>query len=1097
MTATPPSGEVRFATLLLAGTDGSAPFAELIDLFDAAAQQFGGTVDRLLAEGALLSFGVGRPDPSAARNAVRAARQLQELIRQKQGAKHGAAGEGLRIGVHAGEVVLQPLGGSLTATGETVEILQRLLPHVPPGQVWASRAVSHEIRRFFVTAPGATLEGVDPLGPLHLFEVRAERASPLLDMPRFVGREEELRLLETRWAEHEQHRTMQVVVVRGGAGTGKSRLVWQLRSQVATRRAGRVDVVQYDHGERSPAHGLSTLLRARLGVPRGMEPARLLERLARALPADLPGASEDQAVLTREFFAMALGVMRPDFRIQKLDPRTAWEGARTELLRWMDAACARWPWLVVLEDAQRGDAETAEYLAFAVRAQAQAARGQVVRGPMLVLTLREEDFLPEVPFHPHVERWVREGTATEIRLGELPVDLLAEALVSMAEGGAPLEVAREVAAHTDGNPLFATELMALLREQGRLLDPGALERLELPVTMREVLEARLERVGEVGREVARRAAVLGPAFDRAPLEQIWDRPREQLDQGLAALVEAEVVREGRRFSEGAELAFRHARVHETARARVSPEELARWVGRLERWAREKVHLASPTERMPYLPLLARACGERGAAFERSLWLEVLGRTQQQRYRLGASIQAFEAAAEGAEGPRRAVLLRCLADQLLAAGQLDQALEVASRKAAAGGETPAERPAEAMEALRALAPAALDDWEHLGGPEAELALELVRMEALSLLGRTAEALQAVQGARARLEAQAAAGDVAVKLWLRWARASVHFISEVTGDADTAVEMVQALEERVAGVALPPADRLPLLRVQELVAVRRGRYADAERLLGEQLQASREAGDVAEASVVYNLLGIFHAGQGQLHKAREAYVQAVALAREIGLKRREGIAVHNLGVVEGELGDVAAARRYQEEYLALSRAVGNHYAEAYGPASLASALLGAAALEEAEQQAERARRIAEENGWYFLKAWTVGLQGQVGVLRATARSRRSALQGAVDGLSTALRMLDDKHIHWTEELDPGELYAFLAVAVAVSQGPGAARAVLDRGQGVVPASCVVSHAWLEAGRALLARAPGTGWFAGRGYARATSLLERLGALLPRTV
>jgi tetratricopeptide (TPR) repeat protein len=289
----------------------------------------------------------------------------------------------------------------------------------------------------------------------------------------------------------------------------------------------------------------------------------------------------------------------------------------------------------------------------------------------------------------------------------------------------------------------------------------------------------------------------------------------------------------------------------------------------------------------------------------------------------------------------------------------------------------------------------------------------------------------------------------------------------------------------------------LRVQELMAVRLGRYAEAERLLGEELEASREARDVSEESAVYNSLGIFHAGLGQLRKAKEAYLRAAALAREIGLKRREGVAIHNLGLVEGELGNVAEARRCQEEYLALSRSVGNQYAEAYGPAAIASALLGTADLEEAERYAEQARRIAEEHSWYFLKAWTVGLQGQVGLLRASAKTPRAAVQSAVDSVGTALKMLHDKQVHWIEELDPGELYVFLAVGTAVGLGPGAARAVLDRGQELVPPSCVVSHAWLEAGRALLAGLLATEWFSERGYIRSTSLLERLNALLHRSV
>jgi tetratricopeptide (TPR) repeat protein len=76
---------------------------------------------------------------------------------------------------------------------------------------------------------------------------------------------------------------------------------------------------------------------------------------------------------------------------------------------------------------------------------------------------------------------------------------------------------------TDGNPFFVGELVRHIVESGRLPDAGAgieLESMRLPDSVREVVLARVARVGNDAMRVLSTAAVVGPRFDAALLASV-------------------------------------------------------------------------------------------------------------------------------------------------------------------------------------------------------------------------------------------------------------------------------------------------------------------------------------------------------------------------------------------------------------------------------------------------------------------------------------------------------------------------------------------------------------------------------------------------
>ena len=105
---------------------------------------------------------------------------------------------------------------------------------------------------------------------------------------------------------------------------------------------------------------------------------------------------------------------------------------------------------------------------------------------------------------------------------------------------------RAFADHTGGNPFFVAELFRHLKEEGRLFDARNqwtrdldLDDVELPDTVRVVLERRMQRVSPETQHVLRAAAVIGRHFEPDLLEEVAEIDSETL---MSALDEAEQAR---------------------------------------------------------------------------------------------------------------------------------------------------------------------------------------------------------------------------------------------------------------------------------------------------------------------------------------------------------------------------------------------------------------------------------------------------------------------------------------------------------------------------------------------------------------------------
>jgi class 3 adenylate cyclase len=223
------------------------------------------------------------------------------------------------------------------------------------------------------------------------------------------------------------------------------------------------------------------------------------------------------------------------------------------------------PLCVVLDDFHWADGQSVALLKYVARA--------VERGALqLVVTYRDSDIAKDHPLSAALADLRRIDGVERIALTGLDAAGVAE-LIEAAAGHAldadGLALAGELATETGGNPFFVAEMLRSLIESGAITFDEAAARwsvdmsavTSLPESVREVIERRVDRLGDDGREALTIAAVVGRSFDVRLLTELVEMPESRLLDKLEAATGATLLRES---SEQVGLfTFEHALINHT------------------------------------------------------------------------------------------------------------------------------------------------------------------------------------------------------------------------------------------------------------------------------------------------------------------------------------------------------------------------------------------------------------------------------------------------------------------------------------------------------------------------------------------------------
>ena len=298
-------GERKQVTVLFADVMGSMELAEqsdpeewrrIMDRFFAilceGVHRFEGTVDKFTGDGIMALFGAPIAHEDHAQRACYAALHLQRRARRLRG---GAAPQqglsfSVRMGLNSGEVVVGAIGEDLgmdyTAVGHTVGLAQRMEQLAEPGKVYLTEHTASLVEGYLALTDLGEFQVKGASRPLRVHELTGVGAargrldvSRARGFSRFVGRDEELRMLESA-LEQAFAGQGQVIGIVGEAGVGKSRLCHEFAERCRAKGMPVYHVAGQAHAKSVPLLPVLQFLRAYFEITERDSDRTARERIA-------------------------------------------------------------------------------------------------------------------------------------------------------------------------------------------------------------------------------------------------------------------------------------------------------------------------------------------------------------------------------------------------------------------------------------------------------------------------------------------------------------------------------------------------------------------------------------------------------------------------------------------------------------------------------------------------------------------------------------------------------------------------------------------------------------------------------------------------
>jgi DNA-binding NarL/FixJ family response regulator len=227
------------------------------------------------------------------------------------------------------------------------------------------------------------------------------------------------------------------------------------------------------------------------------------------------------------------------------------------------------PTMLVFEDLHWTDEMSLEVIG-------ELARHAADRPLLVIGGYRADEFPADTIHREWRARVLGQRWAEEARLQPLTRDQtgMATTLILGGELPAPRDVVDAVFERTNGIPLHIEELLAALDEDARG-DGRLIREAHVPDSIGDAVLARLGRLSDEARAVARAGAVIGRCFTPDVLAGIMDRPLRDLEPTLQELVGSAFLHPFQYIDHGY-YDFRHQLLRDAIYSSVPPSELRRF-----------------------------------------------------------------------------------------------------------------------------------------------------------------------------------------------------------------------------------------------------------------------------------------------------------------------------------------------------------------------------------------------------------------------------------------------------------------------------------------------------------------------------------------
>jgi class 3 adenylate cyclase/tetratricopeptide (TPR) repeat protein len=567
-------GERKQVTVMFCDMEGYSQLSERVgpeeayDIMDQVYEilihkvhDYEGTVNEMTGDGILALFGAPIALEDAPQRAIRSALEVHREM-AKFSDKLKQAGQTvpplkMRIGIHTGPVVVGTLGNDLRvefkAVGDTVNLASRMEGLAEPGATYVTEdafKLTEGLFRFEALGekeikgkeePIQVYRAIAPSTSRTRFDVSAERG-----LTPFVGRERELELL-LDGLERAKGGRGQAFSIVSEAGIGKSRLLYEFRKAVYSGDVSFLEAKCLSYSRGVAYHLLIDSLKANFDIREVDGNAQITEKVKKGLKI----LDVDES-LTLPYFLELLSVKDSGIDKIMMSP----EGKKDRITEAFKQIVLKGseirPLILAYEDLHWADKSSEDVLKYVL----ESIPGARV---LMIFTYRPE----------FVHTWGGRSFHSQVTLNRVS-NRESLTMVSHLLGTENIESDLEdlILEKTEGIPFYIEEFVKSLKELKAIERKGSryclaegIQDVAIPLTIQDVIMARVDSLPEDAKEVLQRGSVIEREFSYGLIKRVTGLSERDLLSHLSVLKDSELLYERGIYPQSTYI-FKHALTQE-------------------------------------------------------------------------------------------------------------------------------------------------------------------------------------------------------------------------------------------------------------------------------------------------------------------------------------------------------------------------------------------------------------------------------------------------------------------------------------------------------------------------------------------------------
>ena len=552
LTISEPEGERKYVTVMFSDLSGYTTMSEKLDpeeikevmsrIFGEIAQvvtKYEGFIEKFIGDAVVAFFGVPMAHEDDPIRAIKAAREIHELINAMSPEVEKRAGKpiSMHTGINTGLVVTGEMDtekGTHGFVGETINVASRLSGLAKAGEIFVGHDTYRQAEGHF------RFEDIEPTilkgktEPVQIHKVVSSKERPVTIhrlsglKAHLVGRKAELTQLREA-VENLRKRRGSVFSICGDAGTGKSRLVEEFKASLDLSGIQWVEGHAYAYAQNIPYFPLIDLLNRVLHIEENDTPESVRKKVESGV---------EQLVDKKEsvvpFIGSLYSLRYPE--IEAVSPEFWKSRLQDAIQNILSALAKKAQTIFFLEDLHWADPSFVELLRNALKE---------IREPAIVICA----YRPTFSLFTGHQIGSMGKVYKEIRLQDLSLSEAEDMLESLLSAESiPSDLKRFVQDKAEGNPFYLEELInslieseALVRDNGSWKIARAIAESDISPTIHGLISGRFDRLERETKRILQEASVIGRAFLYDILKRITELD-ERIDLGLSTLERLDFIR---------------------------------------------------------------------------------------------------------------------------------------------------------------------------------------------------------------------------------------------------------------------------------------------------------------------------------------------------------------------------------------------------------------------------------------------------------------------------------------------------------------------------------------------------------------------------